>query len=93
MSAKAALWTVAPDRTGATRPADRATTVTVDRSAFADTVYRLHQEVTLPLDLVFVTDDRSADGTFGVHAILAVDRTHEWIEVTTKVPEDDPRYD
>ena len=40
-----------------------------------------------------VTDDRSADGTFGVHAILAVDRTHEWIEVTTKVPEDDPRYD
>ena len=74
------------------RSADGRVVAAVPRTAFAVVAARLHRERELPLDLLFATDDRAADGSFGVHAVFALDLTHEWIEIVTRVPADDPRY-
>ncbi|HEY3384387.1 MAG TPA: NADH-quinone oxidoreductase subunit C [Vicinamibacterales bacterium] len=65
----------------------------VHHSVFQTVVEALHQQSGLPLDLLFATDNRAANGTFGLHAVLAVDASHEWIEVVTTLPETDPVYD
>ncbi len=62
------------------------------RDAFTDTISRLHLEFGLPLSLLFGTDDRHAHKTFGVHAVLAVDASHEWVVVSMALPESDARY-
>ncbi len=41
---------------------------------------------------LFGTDDRSVDKTFGVHAILTAEGQEEWLEVSVRLPEDNPRY-
>lgn len=46
----------------------------------------------LPLSLLFATDDRAADGTFGVHVTFALDATHGWLMLSAKLPKDVPRY-
>ena len=59
---------------------------TVHRDDFAPVVTALHTEAGLPLDLLFATDDRFTGEGFGVHAILGVDASHEWIQISTSVP-------
>ncbi|MEY4744062.1 MAG: hypothetical protein RL272_7 [Candidatus Parcubacteria bacterium] len=46
----------------------------------------------LPLSLLFATDDRAADGTFGVHAVFALDEAHGWLMLSSKLPQENPRY-
>jgi Ni,Fe-hydrogenase III component G len=65
---------------------ERRFTATVRRDDFAAVVTALHAEAGLPLDLLFATDDRFAGEGFGLHAILALDESHEWIEVVTTLP-------
>ena len=66
--------------------------VRVDQAAWSGAASALHIDHRLPLDLVWATDDRAATGSFGLHAVFAVDATHEWIELETRVPEARPRY-
>ncbi|HSK08653.1 MAG TPA: NADH-quinone oxidoreductase subunit C, partial [Vicinamibacterales bacterium] len=61
-------------------------------SDLAPVAAALHADAGLPLDLLFATDDRAAGAGFGVHAIFALDAAHEWLEVHTRLPADDPRY-
>ncbi len=52
----------------------------------------LHLDHHLPLDLLWATDDRAGSGAFGLHAVFALDATHEWIELATAIPPDDPAF-
>lgn len=62
------------------------------RGRFAAVVDQLVHQYNLPLSLVYATDDREKNKTFGVHAILASDGTHEWLILSTELPQDDPQY-
>ena len=44
------------------------------------------------LAFLFGTDDRAQNKTFGVHAMLAPANSNEWIQVTTELPEGNPKY-
>lgn len=44
------------------------------------------------LAFLFGTDDRAKQKTFGVHAFLAPQNSDEWIQVSTALPQEDPRY-
>jgi len=68
-------------------------TRSVPRDEFAAVATRIHMEFGLPLDLLFATDDRAGSGSVGVHAVFAVDASHEWIEIVTPVPGDDLRIE
>ena len=46
----------------------------------------------LPLSLLFATDDRATDGSFGVHVVFALDETHGWLMLSAKLPKDAPCY-
>ncbi|HTK05031.1 MAG TPA: NADH-quinone oxidoreductase subunit C [Candidatus Eisenbacteria bacterium] len=46
----------------------------------------------LPLSLFFATDDRGTDGTFGLHAVFALDEEHGWLMLSSALPKDAPRY-
>ncbi len=46
----------------------------------------------LPLSLLYATDDRETDGSFGVHVAFALDEAHGWLMLSAKLPEDAPRY-
>ena len=46
----------------------------------------------LPLSLLFGTDDRKDSGYFGVHAIFSVDEENKWVKLSTTVSADDPCY-
>ncbi len=52
----------------------------------------LHAEAGLPLDLLFATDDRQRGAGFGLHAVFALDAAHEWLEIETDLPADNPRF-
>jgi len=67
--------------------------VSVGREDFPALAARLHLESGLPLDLLFVTDDRASGGGFGVHAVFAFDQAREWIEIAADLPADTPRYE
>jgi Ni,Fe-hydrogenase III large subunit/Ni,Fe-hydrogenase III component G len=64
----------------------------VDRADFAPVVAALHSDAGLPLDLLFVTDDRRDGRGFGLHGIFALDASHEWLEIEAGLPADDPSY-
>ncbi len=64
--------------------------VAADR--IADAVARLHGEAGLPLDLLFATDDRATGSGFGLHAVLADDQGHRWVELVADLPADRPRF-
>ncbi len=68
-------------------------TVRLERERFASLCTRLVNEFNLPLSLLFATDDRASNGTFGVHALFSLDASHEWLRVSTALPENDPRYE
>jgi Ni,Fe-hydrogenase III large subunit/Ni,Fe-hydrogenase III component G len=74
------------------RSAEGRVTALVPRADFPAVVARLHLQAGLPLDLLFATDDRSGGLGFGVHAVLALDRFHQWAEIVASLPADDPVY-
>jgi Ni,Fe-hydrogenase III large subunit/Ni,Fe-hydrogenase III component G len=59
---------------------------------FTPAVVELHERLGLALDLVFATDDRAEGRGFGVHAVLADDRGHRWLEIVADLPPDAPRF-
>jgi Ni,Fe-hydrogenase III large subunit/Ni,Fe-hydrogenase III component G len=65
----------------------------VRRTDFPGVCATLHGQSGLPLDLLFGTDDRAEGLGFGVHAVFAVDQSHEWIEISTDLPADSPWYE
>jgi Ni,Fe-hydrogenase III large subunit/Ni,Fe-hydrogenase III component G len=65
----------------------------VDRQDFSALVASLHHDWTLPLDLLFATDDRQDRGGFGIHAVFAVDHAHHFLEIAADLPGDAPAYE
>ena len=68
------------------------TSIEVSRDEFANLITKLVNEFSLPLSSLFATDDRAQNKTFGLHAILSIDESHEWFEVFAAIPESDPQY-
>jgi len=64
----------------------------VPPSVFPAIAADLHAQTGLPLDLLFATDDRAERRGFGVHAVFAIDESHEWIEMATEVSADSPSF-
>ena len=67
------------------------TTAAVPAEQLAEACATLSEQG-LPLSLLFATDDRAADGTFGVHVVFGLDATHAWLMLSAKLPMDAPRY-
>ncbi|MDO8648853.1 MAG: NADH-quinone oxidoreductase subunit C [Candidatus Peregrinibacteria bacterium] len=63
----------------------------VESARFATTITTLVQTHGLPLSLLYATDERAVNGSYGLHAVLA--HNDEWLFVSTSLPEQDPRYD
>ena len=63
----------------------------VERERFADIVTILANTHKLPLALLYATDDRKKNGTYGVHAVFSV-VSSEWFLISTSLPSQDPRY-
>jgi Ni,Fe-hydrogenase III large subunit/Ni,Fe-hydrogenase III component G len=72
--------------------ADRRPVGRVRPEDFAPVAAALHADAGLPLDLLFATDDRPQGGGFGLHAVFALDASHEWLEIETDLPTDRPCY-
>lgn len=68
------------------------TTALVPPERLADACETLTVKNSLPLSLLFVTDDRKTEGGFGVHVVFALDETHEWLMLSAKLPKDAPHY-
>ena len=68
------------------------TTATVAAENLADACAILVDTHHLRLSLLFATDDRTVDGTFGVHGVFALDETHGWLILSAKLPGDAPHY-
>lgn len=65
---------------------------TVDREVLASVCTKLVDEYGLPLSLLYGTDDRKANETFGVHAVFSSDKTHQWLKISASLPAADPKY-
>src|SRR3989338_6048849 len=65
----------------------------VHREEFSLLATTLVNKEQLPLSLLFATDDRSINATFGIHVLFSLDHSHEWLMISTTVPEQDPRYE
>jgi Ni,Fe-hydrogenase III large subunit/Ni,Fe-hydrogenase III component G len=65
---------------------------TVARENFAVLATTLVSEYKLPLSLLYATDERQAENVFKVHALFSLDKTAEWLLVSTSVPADAPSY-
>lgn len=65
----------------------------VSRDRFTSLVTHLVNDHRLPLALLYGTDDRVLSGTFGVHVVCSLAQTHQWLIISTKLPQDDPRYE
>lgn len=68
------------------------TKVKIDRNDFAGMITDLVNELGLPLSLLYATDDRAEKQTFGVHALISADASHEWLLISTELPASDPTY-
>ncbi len=68
-------------------------TLRLERERFASLCTRLVNEFSLPLSLLFATDDRASGSGFGVHALFSLDASHEWLLLSIALPENDPRYE
>ena len=66
--------------------------VVVSRSDLAELATQLVHEYKVPLSLLFGTDDRKVDATYGVHVIFNMIKTQQWIMLSAKIPENDPQY-
>lgn len=64
----------------------------VEAHQFSALVEKLHTQFGLPLSLVYGTDDRKEQNTFGVHAVLSLDEEAKWIMISTSVSEKSPTY-
>lgn len=67
--------------------------VSVKRDVFTRIVSTLILEHHLPLLLLFGTDDRDSSGMFGVHVVCGMSESHEWLVISTQLPESDPIYE
>lgn len=68
------------------------TSAQVPREQFAmltDAIVNVHGQ---RLALVYATDDRSTEHSFGVHALFGLDDAHAWLLLSTALPESDPQY-
>ncbi|HEX8974176.1 MAG TPA: NADH-quinone oxidoreductase subunit C [Patescibacteria group bacterium] len=65
---------------------------TVSREDIARIATELTEKHGLVLSLLFGTDNRKENGTFGVHVIFSNDKEHEWLKISAEIPENDPRY-
>lgn len=52
----------------------------------------LHQEYHLPLSLLYGTDDRKENGTYGVHVVFSNDKFHERLMLSAQVSQEKPEY-
>jgi Ni,Fe-hydrogenase III large subunit/Ni,Fe-hydrogenase III component G len=59
---------------------------------FSSAVLLLVQGRALRLAHLFGSDDRVTAHTLGVHAVIAVPTSHEWIVLSVALPEDKPSY-
>ncbi len=69
------------------------TTVKVDRDDFTNLCDRLNREFDLRLALFYATDQIKESKTFGINAIFSLDETHEWLQISSQLPEKDPNYE
>lgn len=65
---------------------------TVSREKLAEVSTILHHEYKLPLSLLFGTDDRKDNETFGVHVVFENDKFHERLMLSAEIPATDPQY-
>lgn len=65
--------------------------VRVERERFADISTVISQEHGLPLSLLYATDDRSKNDSFGVHAVFDGGPSG-WLQISTGVPSRHPHY-
>ena len=63
----------------------------VERGRFADICAVLAKDHGFPLSLLYTTDDRNKNGSFGVHAVFHA-APSGWLQVSTALPSQDPRY-
>ncbi len=64
----------------------------VSRDDLAKVSTVLVNEHKLPLSLLFGTDNRKENGTFGVHVIFSLDAQKKWLKISAEVPSGDPQY-
>ncbi|KKP97708.1 MAG: NADH dehydrogenase subunit E [Candidatus Moranbacteria bacterium GW2011_GWE1_36_7] len=64
----------------------------VDRGYLSELSTKLVDEHGLFLSLLYGTDNRAEKQTFGVHAIFGNDKEHEWLKLSTELPQEDPQY-
>ncbi|EKE18911.1 MAG: hypothetical protein ACD_9C00200G0004 [uncultured bacterium] len=64
----------------------------ISRDELSGVATKLVDEFQLPLSLLFGTDDRKENETFGVHVVFSNDCEHERLMLSVTVPASDPRY-
>jgi Ni,Fe-hydrogenase III large subunit/Ni,Fe-hydrogenase III component G len=65
----------------------------VSRENLAKVCTALAHEHNLPLSMLFGTDNRKENQTFGVHVVFANDKFHQWLKLSITLPEADPTYE
>jgi Ni,Fe-hydrogenase III large subunit/Ni,Fe-hydrogenase III component G len=66
--------------------------VSVSREDLATVVTKLVDEKKFSLSLLYGTDNRKEDGTFGVHVVMSVMGAAEWLIISATLPAQDPSY-
>lgn len=69
------------------------TTIKVDRENFTTLCEQLNKKFDLRLALLYATDHLKENKTFGLHAVFSLDDAHEWLQISTELPEKDPSYE
>lgn len=69
------------------------TVESVSKEDFTHLCNRLVSEFSLPLSLLYATDDRKEGKGFGVHVLFSIDASNEWLLVETMLPEANPSYE
>ncbi len=64
----------------------------VSRDDLAEVATALFHDHKLPLSLMFATDNRTEDGSFGVHTVFSVPAEKKWLKISVEVPASDPQY-
>ena len=64
----------------------------ISREQLAAVCTKLVDQYHLPLSLLYATDDRKTNETFGVHVVFSVDQTHEWLKISATLPANDTTY-
>ncbi|MEI7890675.1 MAG: NADH-quinone oxidoreductase subunit C [bacterium] len=68
------------------------TVATVESSDFARISTVLVEAHGLFLSLLYGSDDRKENESFGVHVIFGNDKTGEWLNLSAALPENNPKY-